>query len=107
MLDPLSVLWSIFKLGMYHEGLCSTSSLWRTPMRTSLVMVVAASALIGVACKSSREPPLPVPHPAGNASTQIIGLAGRPFGLNVTTGGDVLVTEQDANRAVHVDSLGG
>ena len=37
---------------------------------------------------------------------QITGLGGRPFGVRVTGTGDVLVTEQDLNRAVRADSLG-
>jgi YVTN family beta-propeller protein len=48
-------------------------------------------------------PPL---TPRERSGIPIVGLAGRPFGLTVTPTGDLVVTEQDLNQAVHLDSLG-
>jgi YVTN family beta-propeller protein len=45
-------------------------------------------------------------HPTGTSAAQITGLGGRPFGITVTSSGDILVTEQDLNRAVHVPGSG-
>jgi YVTN family beta-propeller protein len=81
-------------------------------MRPSLIIAVIAPILS--ACKSETSPgdgnsgtPPNATHPSGIAGAQIIGLAGRPFGIRLTRSGDVLITEQDLNRAVRVDSLGG
>jgi YVTN family beta-propeller protein len=76
----------------------------------SRIMIVASIATLQLAgCKSSTSPngKPNVTHPTGDAATQLIGFGGRPFGLNITSTGDVLVTEQDMNQAVHVDSVGG
>ena len=76
-------------------------------MRSSLI--IAVCSLIVAACKSGTSPnnQTHATHPAGNGGLQIIGLTGRPFGIRVTSTGDVLATEQDANQMVRVDSLGG
>jgi YVTN family beta-propeller protein len=65
------------------------------------------SLLLLSACRDSTSPKgANLTHPGGAASTRILGLGGRPFGARVTATGDVLVTEQDLNRMVHLDSLG-
>ncbi len=78
------------------------------------MLVVLGTLCWCAACKNGTAPtmnrpgvPTTATHPAGNAAARIIGLGGRPFGLNVTPTGDVLVTEQDLNQVVRVDSLGG
>src|SRR5262245_18721893 len=97
-------------------------------MRRFLKVAALVAPLVAIACKTDTEPAThkPETHPdtgtrtepvthdsvthpaaAGNAATRIFGLGGRPFGLTVTVSGDVLVTEQDLNRAVRSDSLGG
>ena len=83
-------------------------------MRSSSIVFLHLSCCLILACKSGTGPDTNKPavpnnatHPAGSAAAQIIGLGGRPFGVYVTASGDVLVTEQDLNQAVHVDSLGG
>ena len=91
-------------------------------MRRFLKVAALVAPLAAIACSSSTEPGThteqantkrvphdSVAHPAaaGNATTRVLGLGGRPFGLTVTASGDVLVTEQDLNQAVHSDSLGG
>jgi len=64
-------------------------------------------ALLANACRDSTGPKAgSFVHPAGTPAAQIGGLGGRPFGINVTSSGDVLVTEQDLNRAVHVPGSG-
>jgi YVTN family beta-propeller protein len=69
----------------------------------SLVLLV----LLPNACRDSTGPkPGSFVHPVGTASSQISGLGGRPFGINVTSSGDILVTEQDLNRAVHIAASG-
>jgi DNA-binding beta-propeller fold protein YncE len=78
-------------------------------MRPSVLSSLALLTLV-VGCKDSSTTPTPTSrftHPNGTSDTKIIGLGGRPFGLFVTSGGNVLVTEQDLNLAVRVDSLGG
>ncbi|HKW12677.1 MAG TPA: YncE family protein [Gemmatimonadaceae bacterium] len=70
---------------------------------SSLILLL----LLFTACKDSTSPkPSQFTHPQGIVSTQISGLGGRPFGIGVTSTGDVLVTEQDLNRAVHVGAAG-
>ena len=98
-------------------------------MRRFLKVAALVAPLVVIACKSNSEPvthtepvadtepvahrkPVThdsVTHPAvtGNAVTRILGFGGRPFGLTVTASGDVFVTEQDLNRAMRSDSLGG
>jgi YVTN family beta-propeller protein len=83
-------------------------------MRLPQLAVLLASACVVAGCKSGTAPqtthqggPAGPTHPAGNAEVQIIGLGGRPFGLNVAATGGLLVTEQDLNQVVHLDSLGG
>jgi len=83
-------------------------------MRISEVVIVAMAAVALASCRNdtapqqgSSSPPSNATHPSGNTDSRILGFTGRPFGLNVTSAGDVLTTEQDMNQAVHVDSLGG
>ncbi|HEY7394265.1 MAG TPA: YncE family protein [Gemmatimonadaceae bacterium] len=86
-------------------------------MRRFLIVAALVGPLVAIACQSNTEPGTrtePVTHDslthpavAGNTVIRIIGLGGRPFGLTVTASGDVFVTEQDLNRAVRSDSLGG
>ena len=69
-------------------------------------LAIAASIILAVGCSSGTEPHnFPPPsHPSGSTASRILGLGGRPFGVRVATTGDVLVTEQDLNRFVHLDS---
>ena len=65
---------------------------------TTFSLCVAAAG-----CHDSTGPkPTAVVHPAGTPTSQITGLGGRPFSVRVASTGDILVTEQDLNRAVHV-----
>jgi YVTN family beta-propeller protein len=74
------------------------------PISTAVCFALVAAA----ACHDSASPKTQFPptHPSANTSARILGLGGRPFGVRVAPTGDVLVTEQDLNRAVHLDSLG-
>ena len=77
-------------------------------MRITRVLIAAAICAAVAACKSETSPkPLVLTHPTGNSGARISGFGGRPFGLHVASSGDVLVTEQDLNKAVHIDSIGG
>lgn len=78
-------------------------------MRISPIVIAAAAIVASTACHSDTAPkPAPfATHPTGNSGARINGFGGRPFGLRVTNTGDVLITEQDLNQAVHIDSIGG
>jgi hyaluronoglucosaminidase len=79
-------------------------------MPFSRVMIVGMASLTLASCRNGTGPKSELgnaTHPTGNTDTRILGFSGRPFGLNVTSAGDVLTTEQDMNQAVRVDSLGG
>lgn len=83
-------------------------------MRLQLLAVLLGSTYAMAGCTSGTAPnthhqggPGAPTHPAGNLGFQIIGLAGRPFGLNVAATGGLLVTEQDLNQLAYLDSLGG
>ena len=72
-----------------------------------LATLLSFAASAASSCKDSTSPkPVSVVHPAGTPTSQVTGLGGRPFAVRVTSTGDVLVTEQDLNRAVHADSDG-
>lgn len=81
-------------------------------MHTPKIRVVCFLTLpLVAACHSgggtSPSGPVPPPtHPGTTLPFRILGLGGRPFGVRIAKGGDVLVTEQDLNRSVHLDSLG-
>jgi YVTN family beta-propeller protein len=66
-----------------------------------LALVVSACSS-ATSTKKHTEPPT---HPSGTSTLRILGFGGRPFGIRVSSTGDVLVTEQDLNSAVHLDSL--
>ena len=78
-------------------------------MRVRLALAASFVPLVLLAaCRSSTSTNAgpPPTHPSGNTATRILGLGGRPFAVRVARTGDVLVTEQDLNAAVHLDSLG-
>ena len=82
-------------------------------MRNLTVVATRAFSLLAfTSCNGSTSAPTaPKPrptgtHPQGTLSTRITGLGGRPFGISVTSTGDILVTEQDLNRIVHLDAKG-
>src|SRR5690348_1997526 len=51
-------------------------------------------------------PPRDTTHPRGSSDTRILGLSGRPFGVDVAESGDVFVTEQNLNQVVRIDVSG-
>lgn len=78
-------------------------------MRLGSVSTFVTLAALSAAssCHDSTGPkPISTVHPAGTPTAQIAALGGRPFGVRVAGTGDVLVTEQDLNQAVHTDSAG-
>jgi DNA-binding beta-propeller fold protein YncE len=65
--------------------------------------------LLGItlaACRGSTEPkPLELTHPSGALTARATNFVGRPFGIRVSSGGVVFVTQQDANSVARF-SLG-
>jgi YVTN family beta-propeller protein len=67
-------------------------------VRTAFAYGLALLALSS--CRGATQPVVVIPgatHPAGNLSTKIIGLTGRPFAVRVSSAGVVYATQQDAN----------
>lgn len=80
---------------------------------TATVLPLCLTA--SLACHATTEPeplvgcgnrPVPVPaagtHPSGASTVRAVGFAGRPFGIRVSSGGIVYVTQQDGNSVARV-----
>lgn len=76
-------------------------------MRNAFGTLSLALALVAACHEATSTKSGPPPtHPSGNTASRLLGFGGRPFAIRVTHNGDVLVTEQDLNRAIHLDSVG-
>ena len=72
-------------------------------MRTRFSLVAAAIALL-LRADGSRPVAERPTHPAGSSVSRVTGFSGRPFGVHVTRSGGVIVTAQDVDRIMHLDS---